>query len=116
MLKRTPLRRCAKKRARQLKAYSLLRKAFLKAHPFCQIWIKRKGYNETEIIELWDEFGQPERMGWNSKEVPFATDIHHVDGRGPNLLNVDTWLAASRDQHMWAHANPSAARKLGLMK
>lgn len=99
-----------------MKTYALLGDAFLKDHPFCQIWIKRNGYCEPEIIEMWDQCDQPERMFWEGKLVPRSTEKHHREGRGGNYLSVDTWIAASRDQHMWVHSHPSQARALGLLK
>ena len=111
-----PIRRVSKKRARDMKTYSLLGDAFLKAHPLCQIWIKRNGYNETELLELYDQCDPEADFYWDGKLVPKSTEKHHSAGRGKNYLNVDTWIAASRDQHFWVHANPSAARRLGLLK
>src|SRR4051812_40555365 len=89
MIRRTPLRRVSKKRARELKAYSLLRAAFLKARPYCEV---------CEVIGL-----QPR----------LAREIHHMARRGPNLLNTETWLPVCREAHEWIHNNPGKARKLG---
>ena len=100
MTRKTPLRRSgrlrpmSKKRQRQARAYSLLRAAFLKAHPWCAVWDATGGYHGTAR----------------------ATEIHHKAGRtGGNYLNTDTWAAVSRDGHRWIHAHPSKARELGLL-
>lgn len=95
------VRRVSKKRARDGKAYSLLRAAFLQAHPFCQAWAK--------IITAYPQAELPQ-VG------PQATDIHHKAGRyGGNYLNTDTWLAVCRPAHVWIHNHPKEARKLGLL-
>lgn len=43
-------------------------------------------------------------------------DIHHTQGRGPNLLNEATWLPVCRQCHDWIHRNPSIAREKGFLK
>ncbi len=80
-MKRTPIRKVSKKLAKDMKAYSVLRKQFLKNNPMCAVYPKLK-----------------------------ATDIHHMAKRGINYLNTATWLAVSRDGHRWIHENPSLAR------
>ncbi len=94
LLRRSPLKRTgrlrpmSKKRQREARAYSLLRAAYLKAHPTCEVC---------------------------SKATP--KDIHHVCGRlGGNYLNPDTWLAVCRSCHDWIHTHPSKARQLGLLR
>lgn len=44
------------------------------------------------------------------------TEIHHAQGRGPNLNNVNTWVGCCQACHRWIHAHPGRARKLGLLK
>lgn len=107
--RRTPIKRVSDKRRREIRAYSLLREAFLVAHPYCGIWLKRHGFTEADIVD-----GHVEIVGalW---PVPWATDIHHKAKRGVNYLNVDTWIAASRSEHAWVHDHPGEARKLGLL-
>lgn len=94
LLRRSPLKRTgrlrpmSKKRQREARAYSLLRSAYLEAHPRCQI-----------------RCGKP------------AKDIHHTHGRlSGNYLNVETWLSVCRECHDWIHAHPSQARQLGLLR
>lgn len=86
-MKRTPLRRVSKKHAAALKTYSKLRKEYLREHPGCEVCTKNA-----------------------------ATDIHHKEGRGPNLNRADTWLAVCRPCHHEIHTRPSKARERGLLK
>jgi hypothetical protein len=80
------------KMKQELKTYSVLRKEYLKKHPECQL----------KLIGCVSE----------------ATDIHHLDKRGKNLNNTDTWLSACRPCHSTLHDKLSAkeARDLGLKK
>lgn len=110
LLRRSPLRRTgrlrpmSKKRQRQAKTYSLLRAAYLQAHPRCQ----------ALGLILLAGFQVPVRKG---DTIPTATEIHHTAGRtGGNYLNTDTWLAVCRVAHDWIHANPREARSLGLLR
>ena len=93
LLRRSPLKRTgrlrpmSKKRQREARTYSLLRAAFLQAHPVCQM-----------------------RCSKPSK------DVHHTQGRlGGNYLNVETWLAVCRSCHDWIHSHPKEARALNLL-
>ena len=96
-LTRTQVRRVSKKRRKESAEYMAKRKAFLLAHPVCQLSTPR-----TDIIE-----------GCRAK----ATDIHHVRGRtGANYLNAGTWMSACRDCHRWVHDHPGQARAIGLLK
>ncbi len=95
------VRPVSKKRQRDGKTYSLLRAAYLQAHPACQAW--------RHIVTA-----HPEVVG--PVACPRSQEIHHKAGRyGGNYLNTDTWLAVSRWAHRWIHAFPREARKLGLL-
>lgn len=96
MKRRTPLKRTGRlrpvspRRAIVNAAYSRLRITFLAAHPKCQARLAcKRGHSR---------------------------DIHHVHGRGSNLLKPETWLAVCRRCHDAIHDNPKAARELGLLK
>lgn len=73
------------------KLYLILRKDFLRNHPFCEVKRVRDGINER------------------------ATEIHHRRGRGRFLLKVETWIPVSKEGHLWIHQNQGEARKLGLI-
>ena len=81
--KRKRMRRVSRKRAKELRLYTPLRRAFLATRPIC------------------------ERCGKAS------TDVHHRFGRGPNFLNVSTWAASCNPCNLWAKDNPVAARTEG---
>lgn len=40
---------------------------------------------------------------------------HHKFGRGPNFLNMNTWVPLCRFDHAWVHDNQDKARALGLL-
>ncbi len=88
-MKRCPIRKVSKKRAKELRIYAPLRGRFLQEHPFCQV------------------------VGC----APMcASEVHHRDGRnGQRLLNVDKFVAVCREHHAWIHSHPKEARKLGLL-
>jgi hypothetical protein len=85
-MKRTPLRRCSKKHAKELATYSVLRQAYLSEHPKCHLCSS------------------------------FATDIHHTAKRGKNLNNVSTWLGLCRACHTQIENNKTWARAEGYLK
>jgi hypothetical protein len=64
-MKRTPLKRVSTKRSKELKEYAKLRKAYLEAHPYCEVYLAENGLKYE---------GKP-------IDAPLATDIHHRRGR-----------------------------------
>jgi hypothetical protein len=82
-----------KKRAKQNRAYTKVKKKFLVDHPHCQ-------------AQLEGCTGQ-------------STDLHHIGGRtGDNLLKVDDFAALCRNCHDIIHKKISAqqAKKIGMKK
>ncbi|WP_215239299.1 hypothetical protein [Dyadobacter helix] len=79
----------SKKHSKELKTYSQLRKEFLEKfeNMFCAVY--------------------PHLL---------ATEVHHTKGRGKYLNDTDTWLAVSREGHIWIHENPKLSRERGFMK
>lgn len=97
-LRRTPIRRVSKKRAKDMVEYSRLRKEFLEQHPYCQAWNKiRTHLNLVATLP------------------PPSTEVHHIKGRRSFYLDVRYFLAVCRDSHDWIHRHPMDARKLGLL-
>lgn len=87
--KRKPIPRFSKKRSRENRKYSTLRKQFLSDNPEC-------------MAELEECTG-------------VATEVHHSRGRiGENLLNVGTWKAVCRTCHRAIEERPAMAKELGL--
>lgn len=93
-LKRSPLRRVSKGRAKEQATYKTLRIAFLTEHPDCQAC-------ET----LFPDDGKKP-----------ATDVHHRAQRHGKLLNdVSQWLATCRTCHDFIHQNGQKAREHGFL-
>lgn len=87
---RATLKRESPKRAKENRQYTEQRKAFLVAHPFCQIRTTHCTHH--------------------------ATDIHHRAGRlGAMLLDESQWLSTCRNCHQWTHQHSNAARELGFI-
>lgn len=88
MIRRTPLKRVSKKRAKDMKTYSAQRKVFLEKNPSCQIC-----------------------------HEAYATDVHHGAGRsGPNYLDETHWFALCNPCHIHkVHGNPKWARANGYL-
>lgn len=85
----------SKRRQREAKEYSNLRKEFLEQRPICEA--HHIVTSETKVFAA-------------------STDIHHMKGRyGGNYLNRDSWLAVCRQCHIWITENASKAEKLGLL-
>lgn len=90
-LKRCPIRKVSKKRAKQLREYSKLRKEFLAKHPHCEIF-------ENDCTRK-------------------ATEIHHMNKReGERLLDTAWWLPACRSCHQFITDRPACARASGFTK
>lgn len=118
-LKRTPLKAkqtkikaVSRKRAKQLRDYSTLRKRFLAENPVCGWWLKMRG----------QDFQHLEQRGgcyWSAGLEEYALlscDIHHRNSRiGEKLNDTSDWIAVSRDGHNWIHSHPRDARVLGLL-
>lgn len=42
-------------------------------------------------------------------------DVHHIAGRGPYLLDQETWIPVCRPCHSWIHDHPGQARQMGYL-
>lgn len=101
--KRKRLNPVSKKRGAAMKEYAKKRKAFLRAHPYCQGKRQMGVCSENHVGPVvHDCFNRPR-------------DVHHVRGRGKYLLDESTWLAVCRGCHDWIHSHPLTARTLGLL-
>lgn len=102
-----------------MKEYFSKRAKYLKEHAHCQIWLKRNGWHETDIIMdsyVWEDGLGDDGLGGRKIYVPRSSEIHHPRGRIGKLLTDETnFIACSRQEHLWLHAHPSEARKLGLL-
>lgn len=89
--KKKGMRKVSKKRAKENRAYTPVKKKFLTENPFCQAQLE----------------------GCTGK----ATDLHHAAGRtGKQLLNVTDFVALCRSCHDKMEADDKAARATGLKK
>lgn len=106
--RRKPIRRVSSKRAAQLKEYSKLRKEFLAANPFCQVWMdENPEYAAVSPLS---------NMGISYWEDNRATDVHHMKKRvGKMLLDTRYWMAVSRTAHQRIHQFPKWAREKGYL-
>lgn len=86
---KVPVKKRSAKREREAKEYTKLRKAYL----------TRRGCEARLFVCTG-------RM----------VEIHHSQGRGKNLNNVNTWVGVCRACHIFIHSHPSKARELGLLK
>ena len=83
-MKKSPLRKVSKKRAKEIREYSILRKAFLEDAPFC---------------EVPDCFNR-------------SSEIHHMNHReGQRLLDSRYFLAVCSFHHRKIHDNPVWAKR-----
>jgi cytochrome c553 len=87
-LRRTALRRCSKKHAKELATYRILRLAYISENPICEM------------------------QGCHKQ----ATQIHHKAKRGKNLNAIDTWLACCASCHARIEDNKTWARAEGYLK
>jgi hypothetical protein len=79
-----------------------------------------KRVEEDEIYkQLRIEFLSREENRYCPITGELATEIHHTysgKDRAKYYLDTSTWIAVSRNGHIWIHANPKEARKLGYLK
>ena len=112
------IRPMSKKREREQVIYLKKRKAFLREHPYCQVWLmKEELYGEGALSEEYAiENGGQFKINSMPSSCPRSTDVHHSRGRiGKSFLDESTWVACSRQEHTWLHSHPKEARKLGLL-
>ena len=112
-LKRTRLSPVSKKRKKEMGEYAKLRAEFLRAHPYCMVWLRENGFTEDRVSptgKVWSLFG-PLEMWY----APRSTEIHHGARRGKNYLNTKTWWAVCRESHDRIEQNPSWARANGYL-
>ena len=103
------IRPMSKKRERENREYLKKRKAFLKAHPYCQARAKISDFMYSECEAAWMDslFNQG---SW------YSTEIHHMKKPKCKYLNDETtWLAVSRWSHNWIEDHKDVARGLGLL-
>ncbi len=114
-MKRTPLRRVSKKRAKANSEYAKRRIAFLHEHPFCQFHLAEWCLTEDDVSRVDARVRNPDSMLFG-RYVPWATEIHHMKKPKSRYLNDEsTWMAVSRAGHNWIENNKAEARKRGYL-
>jgi hypothetical protein len=100
--------RISKARSADRRTYAKDREDYLAEHPWCQIFIARRGLNEAEAIA---------KNGYShGKKIPRATQIHHRNkSRGDRLLDKLWWMSACAEEHEWVENNKTEAREIGLL-
>src|SRR4051812_25862669 len=108
-LKRTGRpKKVSKKRAGANREYTVRRKAFLLAHPYC----------EAMGTISWFILDNGTALEW--QETPavlqLSTEIHHTKKPKCKYLNDEsTWLAVCRWAHEWIEDHKDIARNLRLL-
>lgn len=117
-MKKTKLKAVSNKRAKANAEYSRRKKAYLEAHPICQIWLKKLGFGHDEGGYYGSDFSGAS-VGWMlwKHSAPFSTEIHHSKKPKATYLNDEsTWFACCREMHDWVESNKGTARQLGLLQ
>lgn len=86
-LRRTRLRRVSKRQASRIRQYTVSRKAYMDAHPICEV----------------EDCGRP------------STECHHKKGRGSKTADPSHFMAVCADHHRIIHGMPSWARENGYL-
>ena len=89
-----------------------------KPKPIPKVSAKRKIEDREYTIKRLQFLAQPE-----NQRCPItmekATEIHHTysgANRSKYYLDESTWVAVSRNGHLWIHANPAESREQGYLK
>ena len=88
------IKRVSDKRAKQETAYLIANKTFLmeERNKFCPVMAKLYG-----------------------KTIP-TSEVHHINGReNERLLDMEYWIAVSREGHQWIHSNTDISREEGWL-
>jgi hypothetical protein len=119
---RKPMKRVSDKRRKQNAEYLKVRSAYLKEHPYCEVWLAENnltkeqvdaenGYAEILVSCQAGCLTEPRMV-----KVPRSTEIHHKKGRvGALLCNTEHFMAVCRANHQILHARPSKAREKGFI-
>lgn len=121
------MRRERPERTAQRLEYYERRRVYLKAHPYCQIFIEVHRMNEESVIKgNGTAPGTFVPLPWAPIvpecptmliRVPRSEVIHHRNKRRGKRLNDESeWMAASRHWHDCVEEYKSWARELGLLR
>jgi hypothetical protein len=98
-MKRTPLKKMGRDKARETAKYWPLRRKFIEDHPFCEFPV---------IYE--------HKFGSTVSCMTPVVSIHHMKGQNWRVMN-DTryWMGVCIEHHAWIEDNKREARKRGLI-
>lgn len=118
-LKRTPIRRVSKKRAKELRQYSKERAEYLAENPVCEVWLKENGWikESAGVYIIAGCLGGFIAMARDLLEAgaPHSDQVHHKSKRRGAMLNDKRFFLAVCDQnHKRIEANLSWARANGF--
>lgn len=126
--RKSKVRRISSSRQIDRRIYNRRRKAYIEAHPFCQIYIAQHRLNEAEVIRnngtaaihtkcsksATRLYGVTD--GVYTIQVPLANQIHHRNKADhERLLLEDYWMSAGTVGHRWAEDHKDEARKIGVL-
>ena len=99
-MKRTPLRRVSKKRAKVQRQRSAMVGRELDRRPTCEV---------GNMLYLWEN---------GPYCLARASELHEplTRARGGSILDPHNTIAVCRNCHRWIHDNPQSAPQLGLLK
>ena len=110
--RKSRLSHVSKRRNEERNEYRRRSRAYLAAHPFCQVFIAIHGLVEADVIASCGRVDTPAGAFY----VPPATEIHHRNkGRGRRLNDERWWLAASRRWHDYVESRKDWARQEGYL-
>lgn len=107
-LKRTPIPRMSAKRRVESREYNKLKKAFLEANPWCQLYEALREAGDGNLMrKIWPH---------TTMVLPRSVDVHHKRRRhSGGYLDVTSWMAVSREGHDYIESHPSESRQKGWL-
>jgi len=102
-MRRTPLKKMGKDKARETRKYWSLRRKFIEENPFCQFPLDRP---TPELPPFMPTVSCLRR----------AVSIHHMKGQNWRIMNeTKWWLGLCQEHHSWVEDHKIEARKRGLI-
>ena len=97
-MKRSPLKKMGKDKARETRKYWTLRRKFIEDHPFC------------EFPLLYDS------KGFTPACTNPTRSIHHMNGQNWRIMNeTKWWMPVCNEHHTWIEDHKNESRKRGFI-
>jgi hypothetical protein len=102
-MKRSPLKKMGKDKARETRKYWPLRRKYIEEHPFCEFPLSRPHPNFPPFMST-------------VSCIRRTAQIHHMRGQNWRVMN-DTryWMGLCAEHHQWITDHQTEARKRGLI-